>query len=155
MEAFKISNGIDIVPVHFQGSGPAKTAILGGHVDLAALGLGALIPLIKAGSVVPILTTAEKRMPPLDRVPTMVEKGIPDASMSIWMGLSVPASSPKTVVDKLAQAMEKVMKDPATANQLDKAAMTALYRNGPEAFKMIGNELKTVEKISKQMGIVK
>jgi tripartite-type tricarboxylate transporter receptor subunit TctC len=155
MEAFKISNGIDIVPVHFQGSGPAKTAILGGHVDLAALGLGALISVIKAGSVIPILTTAEKRMPLLDRVPTMVEKGIPEASMSIWMGLSVPASSPKAIVDKLAQAMEKVMKDPATANRLEKAAMAAVYKSGPESFMLMANELKTVEKLSKKMGIVK
>jgi len=155
MEAFKASYGLDIVPVHFQGSGPVKTAILGGHVNLAALGLGALVPLIKAGSVVAILTTSDRRMPPIDRVPTMIEKGIPEASLSICMGLSLPANCPKPIVDKLAQAMEKVMKDPAVAHQLEKADLNVYYKTSAESLTLLANELKTVTKINQTMSISK
>ena len=63
MEVFKMAYGLDIVPVHFQGTGPAKNAILGGHVDLASSGFGSLAPLIKSGNIIPLVTTSSERVP--------------------------------------------------------------------------------------------
>jgi len=101
------------------------------------------------------LTTSDRRMPLLDRVPTMIEKGIPEASLSICMGLSLPANCPKPIVDKLAQAMEKVMKDPAVAHQLEKADLNVYYKNSAQSLTLLANELKTVTKISQTMSISK
>jgi tripartite-type tricarboxylate transporter receptor subunit TctC len=157
MEAFKISKGLDIVPVHYQGSGPVKTAILGGHVDLAALGLGPLMPLIRAGSVIPILTTADKGSlsPPFDRIPTMVELGIPEASLSIRLGFSAPAKTPKAVIEKIERVMEKVMKDPAIASQMEKAGSSAFYKNSSEMQATLVKEIETVTNVTKKLGIGK
>jgi len=155
MESFKLSKGLDIVPVHYQGSGPAKTAILGGHVDLAALGLGPLLPLIKAGNVIPILTTADKKelKPPFDKIPTMVDLGIPEASISIRTGISAPAKTPKEVIEKISRVLEKIMKDPAIATQMEKAGSGAYFRNSAGMQEIQTSETAIVAQVSKKLGI--
>ncbi len=97
MELFKLSYGLDIAHVPFQGTGPVKNAVLGGHVALASSGFSSLAPLIRSGALVPLVTTAPKRVPAFPDVPTMAEKGFPEASLNIWMGLFVPAQTPRPV----------------------------------------------------------
>jgi len=155
MEIFKLSYGLDIVPVHFQGTGPVKNAILGGHVDLAASGFGSLAPLIRAGNIIPLVSTAQKRRPDFPNVPTMAEKGFPEASLNIWFGLFVPKKCPKIVVERLGQAMEKVMKDPNVISQLEKAGMMADYRDSEATFKLVEQEFAAVKKVVEKMGIGK
>ncbi|MEM2958574.1 MAG: tripartite tricarboxylate transporter substrate binding protein [Candidatus Jordarchaeaceae archaeon] len=155
MEIFKLSYGLDIVPVHFQGTGPVKNAILGGHVDLASSGFGSLAPLIKDGSIIPLVTTAQKRIVDFPEVPTMAEKGFPEASLNIWCGLFVPKNCPKIVVERLGQAMDKVMKDPNVINQLNKAGMTPDYRDSRATFSLVEQEFATVKKLVEKMGIGK
>jgi tripartite-type tricarboxylate transporter receptor subunit TctC len=155
MEIFKMSYGLDIVPVHFQGTGPVKNAILGGHVDLSASGFGSLGPLIKGGNIFPLVTTAMKRVADFPDVPTMAEKGFPDASLNIWFGLFVPGKCPKNVVEKLSQAMEKVMKDPAVQSQIEKAAMIVDYRDSKATFQLVEQEFAAVAKVVKKMGLGK
>jgi tripartite-type tricarboxylate transporter receptor subunit TctC len=155
MEIFKMSYGLDIVPVHFQGTGPVKNAILGGHVDLSASGFGSLGPLIKAGNIFPLVTTAMKRVGDFPDVPTMAEKGFPDASLNIWFGLWVPLKCPKNVVDKLSQAMEKVMNDPGVRSQIEKAAMIVDYRDSKATFQLVEQEFAAVAKVVKKTGMGK
>ena len=155
MEIFKLSYGLDIVPVHFQGTGPVKNAIMGGHVDLAASGFGSLSPLIKAGNIFPLVSTATKRVAAFPDVPTMAEKGFPDASLNIWNGLFVSKKSPKAVVDRLSAAMEKVMKDPQIVSQVEKAGLFVDYRNTEATNKLLDQEYAAVEKVVKKIGLGK
>ncbi len=155
MELIKLAYGLDIVPVHFQGTGPVKNAILGGHVDLASSGFGSLAPLIKSGDIIPLVTTAQKRLPEFPNIPTMAEKGFPEASLNIWAGLFVPQKSPKAVVDKLSQAMEKVMKDPGVITQMEKAGLVVDYRDSAGTLKLIEAEYGAVENAVKKAGIGK
>jgi len=155
MEIFKLSYGLDIVPVHFQGTGPVKSAILGGHVDLAASGFGALAPLIRAGNIIALVSTSSKRLAAFPDVPTMAEKGFPEASLNIWCGLFVPQRCPKVVVEKLGQAMDKVMKDPSVIGQMEKAGLFADYRDSEGTFRLVEQEFAAVAQVVKKMGIGK
>lgn len=155
MEIFKLSYGLDIVPVHFQGTGPVKNAILGGHVDLAASGFGSLAPLIKAGNIIPLVTTAQRRMADFPNVPTMAEKGFADASLNIWFGLFLPEKCPRMAVEKLSQSMDKVMRDPNVITQIEKAGLFVDYRDSEGTFKLVEQEYATVARVVKKMGIGK
>lgn len=155
MEIFKLSYGLDIVPVHFQGTGPAKNAILGGHVDLASSGFGSLTPLIKAGNIFPLVTTAPKRLASFPDVPTMAEKGFPDASLNIWFGLFVPQKCPENVGNKLFWGMDRVMKDPGVISQIEKAGLFVDYRDSENTLKLAEQEFAAIAKVVKKTGIGK
>jgi tripartite-type tricarboxylate transporter receptor subunit TctC len=155
MEIFKLSYGLDIVPVHFQGTGPVKNAILGGHVDLAASGFGSMGSLVKAKSITGLVTTTVKRLPDYPDIPTMAEKGFPDACLNIWAGLFAPKQCPPVVANRIGAAMEKIMKDPAVVRQMEAAGFFIDYRNSENTAKLIEEESKTVGKVVQKTGMGK
>jgi tripartite-type tricarboxylate transporter receptor subunit TctC len=155
MELFKLAYGLDLTHVPFQGTGPVKNAILGGHVTVATSGLGSLAPLIRSGDLVPLVTTAPKRVAAFPQVPTMAEKGFPDASLNIWMGLYVPARTPRPVVEALARAFNQAAKDPAVLGALDKAGMQGFYHTGEETLKLLESEAATVARVADKVGLRK
>src|SRR5262245_20634141 len=131
-ELFKHAYGLDITHVPFQGGGPVKNAIMGGHVTIASSGLNSFAPLLKSGDLIALATAAPKRMPAFHDLPTVPEKGFPDASLNIWMALFVPAKTPQGVVDTLADALEQTMKEASVVTAVEKAGMVVDYR-GPSA----------------------
>ncbi len=155
MELFKQAYGLDIAHVPFQGTGPVKNAVLGGHVMLATSGFGSLTPLIKSGDIIPLVTTAPRRLPAFSTVPTMAEKGFPEASLNIWMGLYVPAKTPKPVVDALAKALVETVKDPKIVEAFEKAGMHVDYRDGASTQKLIETETASVRKVAEKIGLGK
>lgn len=154
-ELFKVSYGLDITHVPFQGGGPTKNAIMGGHVTVASGGLNSFAPLIKSGDLIALGTSAARRLATFPSVPTMAEKGAPDASLNIWMALFVPAKTPKDVVEKLSRALEKTMKDPGVISAADKAGLIAEYHDSETTRKLVETEHAAVKKVVDKLGIGK
>ena len=155
VELVKAAFGLDIVHVPFQGGGPAKNAVMGGHVALASSGLNSFAPLIKSGDLVALATSAPKRVAAFPDVPTLAEKGFPEASLNIWLGLFVPAKTPREIVDRLAQALEQTMRDPAVVAATEKAGMVVDYRPPAAIAKLIETEHETVKKVVVRLGLGK
>ena len=155
MELFKHAYGLDITHVPFQGTGPVKNAILGGHVNVACSGLGSLSPLIRSGDLIPLVTTVPKRVAGFSQVPTLAEKGFPEASLNIWMGHYEPARTPKPVVDALTRAFNQAAKDPAVLAALDKAGMQGHYHTGEETAKLLAEEAAAVARVADKVGLRK
>jgi tripartite-type tricarboxylate transporter receptor subunit TctC len=154
LEFVKLSYGLDIVAVHFQGTPPAKNALMGGHVNLASSGLGAFIPVIKSGDINLLVTGASKRLKDFPDVPTLAEKGFPSA-LNIWNGIFAPAKVPKAVVEKLTKVMEKVYTDPGTISKIEKAGLQPDYRDAEGTQKLLDQEYSTVSEVVKKVGIGK
>jgi tripartite-type tricarboxylate transporter receptor subunit TctC len=155
MELFKQAYGLDIAHVPFQGTGPAKNAIMGGHVTLATSGFGSFAPLIRSGDLVALVTTAPKRVPAFPDVPTMAEKGFPEASLNIWMGLYVPAQTPAPIKDVLVKALAQAARNPETAAALEKAGMNLDYKDPAATWQALEKESAVVGKAVEKLGIAK
>jgi tripartite-type tricarboxylate transporter receptor subunit TctC len=155
MELLKLTYGLDMTHVPFGGSGPVKNALLGGHVQVGAAALSPTLSVIRSGDVTALVTGAAKRIATIPNVPTMTEKGQPDASLSTWAEIYAPAKTPKAIVDRLAQALEKTMKDPAVIAAIEKAGLV-VEQHGPEAtLKLIQRENEIVTRVAKQLGLGK
>ncbi len=154
-ELFKHAYGLDITHVPFQGGGPVKNAIMGGHVTIASSGLNSFAPLMKSGDLIALATSAPKRVPAFPDVPTLAEKGFPDASLNIWMALFVPAKTPQGIVDTLAHALEQTMKEPSVVTAVEKAGMVVDYRGPSATAKVVETEYEAVKKVATRLGIGK
>ena len=155
VEIFKAAHGLDITHVPFQGGGPAKNAVMGGHVAIASSGLNSFAPLMRSGDLIALATSAPRRVASFPDVPTLAEKGFPEASLNIWMALFVPAKTPREVVDRLSQALEQTMKDPAVVTAIEKAGMVVDFRTPAATGKLVESELETVKKVVARLGIGK
>ncbi len=114
-----------------------------------------LMSVLRSGDVVALATSATKRIPSIPNVPTMTEKGQPDASLSTWAELYAPAKTPKAIVERLAQALEKTMKDPAVVSAIEKAGLVVEYHGPEETLKLIQRENEIVTRLAKQLGLGK
>ena len=155
MEILKMAQGVDIVHVPYQGTGPVKTAILGKHVHLVSSGFSSLGPLIKSGDLIALFTTAPTRIAAFPDVPTATEKGIPDATLNLWVLLAAPAATPKHVVETLGRAMEKTMKDPQVVAAVEKAGMVVDYHGPAATHRMLEKESEVVRITAQKLGLGK
>ena len=106
--AFCNAAGINLNHIPAQGSGPAVTAMLGGHVDIAVTGPGPSIPHIRTGTVRALIIFNEKRVRDLPQVPTASEMGFPVVIPNFY-GLLAPQGTPKEVVEAIHLASKKVL----------------------------------------------
>jgi tripartite-type tricarboxylate transporter receptor subunit TctC len=102
-EMFRRAQGVDIVPVSFNGSAPAIQSALGGHTGLAFTVITPAVPYVKEGTLRGLAVTTPKRSPALPEVPTMAEAGFPDQHSDTLLGVLVPAQTPESIVAKLHQ----------------------------------------------------
>jgi len=77
------------------------------------------------------------------------------ASLSTWAEIYAPAKTPKAVVDRLAQALEKTMKDPAVVSAIEKAGLVVEYHGPEDTLKLIQRENEIVTRLAKQLGLGK
>ena len=155
MELLKLAYGLDIGHVQFAGSGPVKNAILGGHVQVGAAALSPILSVIRSGDVTPLVTSATRRHPAVPGVPTLTEKGQPDISLSTWAELWAPGKTPKSVMDRLAQALDKTMKDPAIVSAIEKAGLQVEHNDPAATLKLVERENEVVRAAARKLGLAK
>ena len=105
-EIFSNEAGIKWNHIPFQGSGPAITALLGGHVDMASTAIAPAQAHIKAGTLRPLATFGDSRLKAYPDVPTFKELGYTLGSPTLY-GISAPKGTPREVVDAIYAAAKK------------------------------------------------
>jgi tripartite-type tricarboxylate transporter receptor subunit TctC len=108
-ELFKAMSGTDIVHVPHKASGDARTAVLGGHVQMMIDAITTTAPTVQGGQVRALGTTGKARSDLMPDVPTIAEAGVPGYEATIWLGLMAPTGTPQPVVDKLNAEVNKVL----------------------------------------------
>jgi len=93
--------------IPYQGSGPAITALLGGHVTMATTAIAPASAHITVGTLRPLAIFGDKRLKAFPDVPTLKELGYSVGSPALY-GISAPKGTPREVVDALFAAAKKV-----------------------------------------------
>lgn len=104
-ELLRSMAGIDIVHVPYKGSPIATSELIAGQTQLSVSSLSTATPLIAAGRLRPIATTALQRSPVLPDVPTVDEAGLKGYEITLWQGFVVPAATPAPIVSALNKSM--------------------------------------------------
>lgn len=124
--------GVKFATVHFDGAAPAKTAILGGHTDVAFNNVSEWLAEFKAGKAKVLAVMDKQKSPFYPGAPTAEEQGYKLYSSSS-RGLAAPKGTPKEIVAYIAYSMEQAMKDPGIVKKMEDAGLTQLYM-GPDQF---------------------
>jgi tripartite-type tricarboxylate transporter receptor subunit TctC len=107
IEYLNMEEQVNITAIPFQGSTPAITALLGGHITAVSAG-PAFYPYFKSGKVKVLAANAEKRLKDVN-VPTLLELGYTNTPTSDLMIFAAPKGTAPAVVEKLEQTFRKVM----------------------------------------------
>jgi tripartite-type tricarboxylate transporter receptor subunit TctC len=140
-ELFSLAANVKMLHVPYRGVGPATQAIIAGDVQLTFSNIVTTMPHVKAGKLVALAVNEPKRVPAFPDLPAVAET-VPGFEMAPWVGIIVPAKTPKPIVERLSKEVRAVMADPAVVkilaeqqvaiNALDTAALTELIKKDTE-----------------------
>ena len=109
-ELFKMMTGVDVVQVHYRGSGPALPDLISGQVDAMFDPIASSIAHIRAGKLRPLAVTTGTRLEVLPDVPT-VGDFVPGYEASGWYGIAAPKNTPAEVVARLNAEVNAALVD--------------------------------------------
>jgi tripartite-type tricarboxylate transporter receptor subunit TctC len=148
--AFK--TGINVVHVPYRGVGPATQAILAGDVQLMYSNVATALPHVQAGKLTGLAVGGEQRLPALPNVPTVAET-VPGFDVTPWVGVFVPAKTPKEIVARLSKEVDALLKDPEVVKIFDANQIRAAYLDSEPFTRQIKKETDDWEKVIKTLGI--
>src|SRR2546423_5491109 len=154
MELFKGMTGTFIVHIPFRGSGPAQAAMLAGETQLMFDNLPPQMPHIKSGKVRALAITALKRSSALPDVPTLDEVGLKGYEVTAWFGLAAPAATPREVVMRLNQALNRASQDAQVRETLMSRGATVIQGTPEEALKFVQTEVEKWAPVVNRAGVV-
>jgi len=152
-ERFRNAAKFQAQHVPFRGPNEAFNEVLAGRIDFYFLPLAPALNLVKSGKMVALMVGAEKRVPALPDVPTTVEMGWPDATYGFWGGVSLPAKTPRAVVDRLNAEINKAMAMPEIKERVAKLSVTLVPMTADEFDKYYRDDIAVMVKLAKETGL--
>jgi tripartite-type tricarboxylate transporter receptor subunit TctC len=152
-EKFRLAAGIEATHVPYRGGAEVIADIIGGRIDFYFCPLATALPLIQSGQVRPLVVSASKRVADLPDVPALEEVGLPKAAMTIWLGVFVPAKTPRDIVEKLHAAGQRVLDKPEMQAKLKKLGVEPTPMTTAEMDDLVKRDVAAYMEVIKAAGI--
>ncbi len=117
-ERFRLSAGVHATHVPFKGGVEAMTEVMAGRIDFFFVALGAALPHIRDGKLSALAVNSADRSAALPDVPAIREAGFSDAEYPFWLGIFLPAKTPRDIVDRLHSETLKALQEPKVKDKL-------------------------------------
>jgi tripartite-type tricarboxylate transporter receptor subunit TctC len=124
--------GLRMTHIAYKGGAQAVADLVGGQVQMYFGNASELIQHSKSGKITLLGVSSEKRTPQLPEVPAIAET-YPGFRSSTWNGYLAPTGTPAPIIQRLAQEVAKVVREPATAERLRSIGVEPVG-NTPEEF---------------------
>jgi tripartite-type tricarboxylate transporter receptor subunit TctC len=125
--------GLDMLHVPYKSAPPAVLDLVGNRVQVMMDPPTAALAFVKEGKLRALATTLRSRSPLLPDVPTIYEAGLPQFTISNWMGLVGPANLPRDIVERINREFAAALRRPEVLAALERQAFIA-NPSSPEQF---------------------
>jgi tripartite-type tricarboxylate transporter receptor subunit TctC len=151
-ERFLISAGMKAIHVPFRGGG-FQPEIVAGRVDFAYSPIATSLPNIQGGNLHAVAVSGPKRASALPDVPTTLEAGFPNSDYVIWVGLFLPAKTPREIVARLHEETRKALLTPAVRDRFAQLDVEPMPMTPAEFDALIKREIVTNGALAKAAGL--
>jgi tripartite-type tricarboxylate transporter receptor subunit TctC len=152
-ERFRLAAGLNVQHVPYRGPNEAFTDVLAGRVDYYFLPIAPALPMIAQNRVIALAVSTPKRVALLPDVPSIVEAGYPDATYLFWGGISAPAKTPRDIVNKLHDEVQKALDNPAVQEKLQRLGVQPMPMTPEQFQKYFADDVAAMIKLGKAANI--
>jgi tripartite-type tricarboxylate transporter receptor subunit TctC len=103
---------IELMHVPYKSSAQSSIDIITGRLDMQFATVGPTLENIRDGKLRALATTGQRRVFSLPDVPTMMEAGVKDYDVTLWIAYVTPAGVPDAITGTLNRAMVEILKEP-------------------------------------------
>ena len=152
-ELFKRQVGIDVLHVPYKGNAPATQAILAGEVSMTFDTLFGPLQHVRAGKLRALAVTGRKRSPILPEVPTVIETGVADYSYEGWTGLSLPAATPREIVQRLNAEVVRAVASPEVREKLSALGYEPASLSVADFTALVNSDFQRFGRLAREIGL--
>ncbi len=153
MEYFKVVAKIDLLHVPFKGAGPGSIDVVAGNTKAIMSTMSSISTHIKNGKLRGLAVSLPKRAEALPDVPTFIEAGMPEYEGGNWIGIGVPAGTPKAIIDLLHKEVAAIQDKPDVQKQMIDRGAAVMKMSTAEFRSYIEKETAKWGKVVKDAGI--
>jgi tripartite-type tricarboxylate transporter receptor subunit TctC len=151
-ELFKMMTGVDVVQVHYRGSGPALPDLLAGQVQAMFDPIASSIGHIRAGRLRPLAVTTATRLEVLPDIPTVGEF-VPGYEASGWYGIGAVRNTPAEIVDRLNGEVNAALADPRMKARFADLGVAVLPGSPADFGKLLADDTEKWAKVIRTANI--
>jgi tripartite-type tricarboxylate transporter receptor subunit TctC len=152
-ELFSSLAGVRMTHIPYKGTGLAMPDLLAGRVQILFNSMIQALPYVKRKQLSVLAVTTARRAALLPDVPTVAESGLPGYEFSSWYGLTVPARTPRPIIDRLNAEVVRALNDPEFRQQLMRDGSEPLGTTPEEFAAFLSAEMKRWAAVVKSSGM--
>jgi tripartite-type tricarboxylate transporter receptor subunit TctC len=152
-ELFKRLAGIDVTGIGYRGYPQMVPDITSGLITSTFFSANQTMAQVQSGSIRVIGAISDGRSKYFPDVPTMAEQGFPEAQVTPWFGVVVPAGTPRAVVGRISTALETALAAADVQQRLDTAGCEARSAPLAQFGAIIKDDVALWAKVVKEAGI--
>ena len=137
----KMAKG-NMLHVPYRGDAASVTAMLANDVSFIIAPPTAVIANIKAGKLRALATTGPQRWSGLPDLPTVAKQGVAGYDVRSWAGLMAPAGTPRPIIDRLNQEVQKALQVAVVKTRLEDMGGEARGSTPEDMRAMVNAELQ-------------
>ena len=153
IELFARAAGIDLQHVPYRGGAPAITDTIGGQVPLVAVNALEVLPHARSGKLKVLAVLSPNRSANFPDVPTIAESGYPGFEASVWYGLVAPIATPKPIVNKLHDEVQKALQTKEVKDRMNAVGGEVVPGSAEMFANLIRSERTRYEKLVREANI--
>jgi tripartite-type tricarboxylate transporter receptor subunit TctC len=152
-ELFQYMTGVKWVHVPYRGGGPGVVAMISGEVSLYFGNVPTVIRHARAGKLRALAVTGAKRLSADPDIPTIAESGVPGYEVTNFFGMSAPAKTPRSILERLHAEAVRALKSPDVREKLLGLGADPVGNTQEQYATFIQNEIAKWAKVIKAAGI--
>ncbi len=152
-ELFRQRTSTSMVHVPYNAAGPATTDLLGGNIQAMFQLIPGISGFVTNKKVRALAVMSARRSPILPDVPTMAEAGYPGLESSTWLCLMAPKGTPKAVIDRLNEGVNKLLAQPAFRERLIAMGVEPMGGTATEFSLFLDSEIRKWGEVVKRANI--
>lgn len=150
---FPKNTGTSPVQILYKGGAAAMPDLIAGRLTYMIQTTSEVLPHIASGKLRALAVTGTTRFKHLPDVPTMKEAGVSDLEGTGWWGLFLPVRTPASVVARLSDEIQAVMKQPDVVAALDRMGIESAPMPAAQFQPFFTDELKSYADVARQFNL--
>jgi tripartite-type tricarboxylate transporter receptor subunit TctC len=152
-ELFKQKTGAPFEMISYKGSGESVQAVAAGQVTMTMVDPPPATGLLKAGAVRGLAVTSAQRHPSWPELPTLVELGMPEMEVPVWMALFAPARTPPEIVARLQREVSHAVQSPEVKERFAGMGVDPVGGTSEALAQQVARDIEKWTAVAKTAGI--
>lgn len=153
-EMFARRAGAEMLRVPYQSNPLGLTDVIAGRVQVMFPDISSSMAHVKSGAVRALgVVSMGGRSAQAPDLPSLVEAGIADFNFVGWIGLFAPTGTPDPIVKKVAEEIERLVKNPEIAQRLSQIGADPYWMAPAEFGGFVRSEVERMKRLLASIGV--